>query len=932
VKAQILKFDRTHGCAQDCRGGRAALPTRVLLGLVLMHPLAGCMLSAEQPDLALAIPAAYREATTTSLAALPKADWWRGFRSNELSRLIEEAQIGNLDIAAAIARVIQADAQARVAGAVLVPAINFSGSASRTRPSQATGTRLGTTGTPSVRNQFGTVFSASYELDFWGKNRALLRAAEKNAVATRFEREVVALTAMVAVANAYFQVLAAQDRLRYARENIASASRVLTVIKQRLEVGTASALDVAQQESVLNTQRADVPTLEQILRQSTAALAVLVGRPPEFVRVRGGSMFRIAIPRVTPGLPAELLTRRPDIRAAEADLAGANANVEAARAAFFPTIELSAQGGWQASVLQWLARPDAAGVRRRAAAGATRPAERPAGGTASGLSQDHHPGVRRRRQRAGRNAAVGDPRAPPERSGRQLAARLQHRRAAAAGRHGRHHHGAQHPADVVPGAGHAGAGPARPAARHRRPVPGARRRLDRRHHASAGGTPMKTFRRIFITMVLGLLVVGGVAYIIREYNPEQQKQRRAGRPRDLPVPVLAATAKTADVPVYLDGVGTTKALNTVTVRPQVDGKLIEIAFREGQDVNRGDVLARIDPTTYQAQLDQAMAKKAQDEAQLANARRDLERYTRLAANNAATQQQADTQRAMVAQLEAQVRLDQAAIDNARAVLAYTTITAPIPGRTGIRLVDEGNIVRASDPAGIVVITQIRPISVLFNLPQQRLAQINAAFSEGTLPVDVIGADNKTIVEKGKLVVVDNQVDQTTGTVRLKAEFPNAGLQLWPGQFVNVRLLIDTLRKVVVVPTAAVQRGPNGTFVFVVQPDQTVTVRPVDVSQQDDEQSVIARGLEQGQQVVTTGFSQLAEGKRVRVTDSSTAPMGPPGDRPTGARSEGGPPEASQRGEGRRRPDGAKRGERRRDQNSSGQRPEAKAGAAPKPAP
>jgi multidrug efflux system membrane fusion protein len=437
---------------------------------------------------------------------------------------------------------------------------------------------------------------------------------------------------------------------------------------------------------------------------------------------------------------------------------------------------------------------------------------------------------------------------------------------------------------------------------------------------------MKRFRRIFITMLLGLLVVGGVAYVITEYNPEQQKRQRAGRPRDIPVPVLAATVKTADVPVYLDGVGTTKALNTVTVRPQVDGKLTEIAFKEGQDVNQGDVLARIDPTTYQAQLDQTVAKKAQDEATLANARRDLERYTRLAANNAATQQQADTQRAMVAQLEAQVRLDQAAVDNARAILAYTTITAPISGRTGIRLVDQGNIVRSSDTAGLVVITQIRPISVLFNLPQQRLAQINAAFAEKPLPVDVIGADNKTVVEKGKLVVVDNQVDPTTGTVRLKAEFPNAGLQLWPGQFVNVRLLIDTLRNVVVVPTAAVQRGPNGTFVFVVQPDQTVTVRRVEVTQQDDEQSVIARGLEAGQQVVTTGFSQLAEGKRVRVSDGASPPaMGP------GARREGGP-EAAKRGEGRRRPDGAQRGERRRGQTSGEARTGAQASPAPKPLP
>jgi multidrug efflux system outer membrane protein len=328
-------------------------------------PLSGCI-TAEQPDLALAIPATYRDADTKSRAALPKANWWRGFRSRELSGLVEEAEVANLDIAAAIARVIQADAQARVAGAVLVPAINFDASASRTRPSQATGARLGTSDESSVRagrsirDQFTARFNASYELDFWGKNRATLLAAEQNAVASRFDREVVALTTAAAVANAYFLVLGAQDRLRYAHENIASAQRVLNVIKQRLEAGTASALEVAQQESVLNTERASIPTLEQIVRQNTAVLAVLIGRAPEFARIRGGSMFKLASPRITPGIPAELLTRRPDIRSAEANLAGANANVVAARAAFFPTIDISAQGGVQASMFQWLSRPEAA--------------------------------------------------------------------------------------------------------------------------------------------------------------------------------------------------------------------------------------------------------------------------------------------------------------------------------------------------------------------------------------------------------------------------------------------------------------------------------------------------------------------------------------------------------------------------------------------
>jgi multidrug efflux system membrane fusion protein len=388
---------------------------------------------------------------------------------------------------------------------------------------------------------------------------------------------------------------------------------------------------------------------------------------------------------------------------------------------------------------------------------------------------------------------------------------------------------------------------------------------------------MKTVR-VLVTMVLGVLVVAGVVYFVHAYQPQKAPSGnpfRAARPNA--VPVLAATAKTADVPVYLDGVGTTKALNTVTVRPQVDGKLISINFTEGQDVEKGDVLAKIDPTTYQAQLDQATAKKAQDEAMLANAKRDLERYTRLAESRAGPQQQADTQRATVAQLEAQVRLDQAAIDNARAVLAYTTITAPISGRTGIRQVDQGNIVHASDATGIVVITQVKPIAVFFNLPQQRLAEINAAMVKGAPPVDVVGEDNKTVVESGKLTVMDNQVDQTTGTVRLKAEFPNAELKLWPGQFVNVRLLINTLHDVIVVPTAAVQRGPNGTFVFVVKADDTVAVQPVAVAQQDDVQSVIS-GVHVGQRVVTTGFSQLADGKAVRLSDGGAAsphPSPPP---------------------------------------------------------
>jgi multidrug efflux system membrane fusion protein len=399
---------------------------------------------------------------------------------------------------------------------------------------------------------------------------------------------------------------------------------------------------------------------------------------------------------------------------------------------------------------------------------------------------------------------------------------------------------------------------------------------------------MKRSSRLFFTVIGGLAVIAVVVFMVMQ--PQQQGEQRSGKKGRFrgagegPVPVLVVPAELADVPVYLDGVGTTKALNTVLVRSQVDGKLNKLSFREGQDVQRGYVLAEIDPTIYQAALDQAKAKKAQDESQLANARLDLERYNKLVQTNAASRQQVDTQKAMVAQLEAQIRLDQAAIDNAQAYLDYTKVTAPLTGRTGIRMVDEGNIIKAADATGIVVITQVRPIAILFSLPQQQLARVNKAFAREPLPVDAFGADNRTIVDRGKLQVVDNQVDSTTGTVKLKAEFPNAELQLWPGQFVNVRLLVETLRQVVVVPTSAVQRGPNGTFVYVTKEDDTVTVRQIAVLQQDDVRAVISTGLKPQEKVVTTGFGRLSEGTKIAVgggeaSEEPTAPSAPLSDEP-----------------------------------------------------
>ena len=369
-----------------------------------------------------------------------------------------------------------------------------------------------------------------------------------------------------------------------------------------------------------------------------------------------------------------------------------------------------------------------------------------------------------------------------------------------------------------------------------------------------------TLKRRIMSFLIATLVIAGVVAVYYMPQAQQPKQTQPGSKRGAAgsggaatdaVPVLVVAAKSADVPVYLDGVGTAKALNTVTVRPQVDGKIINISFVEGQDVAKGFILAKIDPVTYQAAYDQTVAKKAQDEAQLANAKIDLDRYTRLAATNAVNKQQLDTQRALVAQLEAQVKLDQAAIDNARAILSYTDVIAPIAGRTGIRQIDEGNIVHASDATGIVILTQLRPISVFFNLPQQNLPELNRVFAETPLTVDAFAADGKTVLDRGKVIVIDNQVDQTTGTVRLKGEFPNPNLQLWPGQFVNVRVLMDTLRNAIVVPTAAIQRGPNGTFVYVLRDNNTVTVRPVTLAQQNDVQSVVASGLQAGDKVVTT---------------------------------------------------------------------------------
>jgi membrane fusion protein, multidrug efflux system len=377
-------------------------------------------------------------------------------------------------------------------------------------------------------------------------------------------------------------------------------------------------------------------------------------------------------------------------------------------------------------------------------------------------------------------------------------------------------------------------------------------------------------RRRTVSITITLLILGGLGYIAWTSLQQKKAANQAARP-DLPVPVLAATPRIQDVPVYLDGVGAVRALNNVLVRPQVDGKLITVNFTEGQDVTKGDVLAEIDPVLYKATLDQAVAKKAQDQAQLANQRLDLTRYQQLSASNAGSKQQYDTQRALVAQTEALVNADQASIDNAQAMLGYTKIIAPLSGRAGLRQVDQGNIIHASDITGLVIITQLQPIAVQFSLPQQQIVKVNAASAKGVLAVDVFGNDGVTVVDTGKLTGIDNQVDPTTGTLKLKAEFPNTNFQLWPGQFVNVRLKVDTLAQAMVVPTSAVQRGPAGTFSYVIGDGDIVTAKPVVVTQQNETDAVVASGLSASDRVVTTGFANLSDGAKVLIGKDEQTP-------------------------------------------------------------
>ncbi len=385
-------------------------------------------------------------------------------------------------------------------------------------------------------------------------------------------------------------------------------------------------------------------------------------------------------------------------------------------------------------------------------------------------------------------------------------------------------------------------------------------------------------RKLLILVLLAGAAWGGWWWYAQRANPPDASAAR-GR-GGLPTPVVVATAEKRDVPIYLDGLGSAQASALVTVKPMVDGPLLEVRFREGQDVRAGDVLARIDPRTYQAQYDQVMAKKRQDEANLANARMDAARYAKLAANAYSSAQQSDTARAQVSQLEAQVAADQAQIDNAAALLSYTTIKAPIDGRVGIRQVDAGNIVHAGDPNGLLVITTLQPITVVFTLPQQSLGSVTAAMASSppevlALPQESGAAALRQVLDTGVLTVVDNQVDTTTGTIKLKATFPNAKLQLWPGSFVTVRLRVRTWENATVVPPVAVQRGPKGPYVFIVNDDLTVTRRAVTVGHEDLRAVVIAEGMTPGERLVVDGASRLTDGAKISIVQPAGQGSAPP---------------------------------------------------------
>ena len=374
-------------------------------------------------------------------------------------------------------------------------------------------------------------------------------------------------------------------------------------------------------------------------------------------------------------------------------------------------------------------------------------------------------------------------------------------------------------------------------------------------------------RRRWVLLAAGAFALVLIAWLLSPGRSRTLAAPQAGSPG---IAIDVATATRTDVPVYFEGLGTVQAFYTVKITARVDGELQRVAFVEGQTLKRGDLLAQIDPRPFQAALDEAIATQAKDNAQLANAKQDLERYMVLAPQDLASKQTVDTQRALVAQLEAQLKADQAAIENARTQLSYTTITSPINGRTGIRLVDPGNIVHASDTTGIVVMTQLQPIAVIFTLPEASLEELSDAMRAGPVSVAALSQGAGKELDRGTVSLIDNQIDQTTGTIRVKAIFPNPSQRLWPGQFVNARVHLRTVHNAVTIPPAALQRGPNGPFVYVVKSDSTVDMRPVTVSGNTEQTVLVESGLEPGERVAVSNIYRLQPGIRVRVSEAAPA--------------------------------------------------------------
>lgn len=370
----------------------------------------------------------------------------------------------------------------------------------------------------------------------------------------------------------------------------------------------------------------------------------------------------------------------------------------------------------------------------------------------------------------------------------------------------------------------------------------------------------------------GVAVLVALAFVVRWVggSADAQEKRPAKGAGNAAIVVTTATVQTQDVPVYRGGVGTVSPWASVTVKTRIDGELVRVGFVEGQDVKGGQVLAQLDNRPIMAQVAQAQAQEAKDRAQLANARTDLARYTELIKEDAATRQQVDTQKALVAQLEAAVQTDAALVQYQKVQLAYTTITAPISGRTGARLVDPGNIVHAADASGLVVINQVDPVSVVFTLPEDAVQDIMHAQRGASAPLAVtaLTRDGNKVLAQGQLTLLNNQVDTSTGTVQLKARFANSGYALWPGQFVNVRLLLGHRDQALTVPQAAVQRSQDGTYVYVVDPHKRAQIRPVHVALEQDGLAVVDTGLKAGERVVTNGQYKLKPD--VQVTESAQA--------------------------------------------------------------